>query len=159
MSIIALKSDGDLSWIELDGLTIYVSADDEKAADLCLGITQDLELLRETVCGKISSIRYQSDLHPDIRETKIDQLERALANAGVPRCTEVVDLDFDGFVLKVGVIFEPAEWHTNSPAYLEIVSVTHRGADANSFINFIGTDDVWDRITDLVSMGDKRGGK
>jgi hypothetical protein len=159
MSVIALKSDGDLSWIELDGLTIYISADDEKVADLCLNITQDLELLRETVCKKISSVRYQSDLHPEVRETKIDKLERALETAGVPRCTEVVDVDFDGFVLKVGVNFEAAEYHSNSPAFLEVVSVTHRGADVHSFIDFMGAEDVWERIADVVAMGSKWGGK
>ena len=150
MSVIALKSDGDLSWIELDGLTIYISADDEKVADLCLNITQDLELLRETVCKKISSIRYQSDLHPEVRETKIDKLERALETAGIPRCDHIEEVHYEGIDLVIGYNFEAAEWHSNSPAYLEVVSITHRGADMSSFIDLVGGPDGFDKVASLL---------
>jgi hypothetical protein len=150
MSVIALKSDGDLSWIELDGLTIYISADDEKVADLCLSITQDLELLRETVCKKISSIRYQSDLHPEVRETKIDKLERALETAGIPRCDHIEEVHYEGIDLVIGYNFEAAEWHSNSPAYLEVVSITHRGADMSSFIDLVGGPDGFDKVASLL---------
>lgn len=150
MTIIALKSDGDLSWIELDGLTIYIGADDVQVADLCLAITQDLELLRDTVRKKINSIRYQSDLSRDLREKKIDALERAAHKAGVPITQYTAQVTLYGIDLMVGYEMEPEELETGTPPYLQVMSVTHRGQDMMEFIDNVGGDDAFEEIANLL---------
>ena len=150
MTIIALKSDGDLSWIELDGLTIYIGADDVQVADLCLAITQDLELLRDTVRKKISSIRYQSDMHRDVRDEQIRKLRKALTMAGVPDCQHTAQVTLHGIDLVVGYDTEPEELETGTPPYLEVMSVTHCGQDMMEFIEHIGGTDAFEEIANLL---------
>lgn len=150
MSIIALKTDGDLSWIELDGLTIYIGADDAHVADLCLAVTQDLELLRDTVRKKINSIRWQSDLSRDLRDKKIDLLERAAHKAGVPITMYTAQVTLHGIDLVVGYEMEPEELETGTPPSLTVMSVTHCGQDMVDFINSIGGDDAFEEIANLL---------
>jgi len=150
MTTIALKTDGDLSWIELDGLTIHIGNDDAHTADLCLAITQDLELLRDTVRKKINAIRWQSDLSRDLREKKIDLLERALHMAGVPITQYTAQVTLHGIDLVVGYDMEPEELETGTPPSLTVMSVTHCGQDMVDFINSIGGDDAFEEIANLL---------
>lgn len=157
MSQLNLCLSDDVSYISLDGHIIYTGVDMDEVGDKYEAVSLDLELLRETVINKMHSIRYQSDQHRDVRDSRCDALLIALANAGVPFCDDIVEVDFDGFVLMVGVNVEGAEWHTNSPESFEIMSVTHRGADAMSFIDTLGGRDGWDRFATIVH--DKWSGK
>ena len=157
MSQLNLCLADDVSYISLDGHIIYTGVDMDEVGDKYEAVSLDLEVLRETVVSKIHSIRWQSDQHPDVRESRCDALRVALANAGVPECDDIVEVDFDGFVLMVGVNVESAEEYTNSPESFEIMSVTHRGADAMSFIDTLGGRDGWDRFAAIVY--DKWSGK
>jgi len=148
MSQLNLCLADDVSYISLDGHIIYTGVDMDEVGDKYEAVSLDLELLRETVINKMHSIRYQSDQHRDVRESRCDALRLALSNAGVPECDDIVEVDFEGFVLMVGVNVEAAEDYTNSPGDFDIVSVTHRGADAMEFINTIGGDAGWERIAD-----------
>lgn len=150
MTIIALKSDGDLSWIELNGLTIYIGADDVQVADLCLAITQDLELLRDTVRKKISSIRYQSDMHRDVRDEQIRKLRKALTMAGVPDCQYHALVTLEGIDLMVGFDRESEELETGTPPHLEIMSVTHCGKDMMAFMDTISNTDVFETLANSL---------
>ena len=150
MSIISLKSDGDLSWIELDGLTIYIGADDAHVADLCLAVTQDLELLRDTVRKKINSIRWQSDLSRDQRDKKIDLLERAAHKAGVPITQYTAQVTLHGIDLTVGYEMEREDLETGLPPCLTVMSITHCGKDMVEFIEHIGGDDAFEEIANLL---------
>ena len=150
MSRLALSLSESVSSIELDGNIIYTGTDMDEVGAQFEMMSLNLELLRETVCKKMFAIQYQSDQSRDIRETRCEALRRALENAGVPQCDDVLRLNFEGFILHVGVTMEPDEWHTNSPGTFEIVSATHRGADAMEFINTIGGDDAWERLTELA---------
>jgi hypothetical protein len=150
MSSIGLLIAPDSTSILLDGHMIFTSADRDHANATFKVITHDLESLRTTVRKMMNSIKTQSDLSPVVRQAKCEELESALENAGVPMCDEVFELDFEGFVLKLGVNREPAEWHTNSPEFFEIVSATHRGADATEFINTIGPANVWDKLACMI---------
>ena len=150
MSHLNLCLSDDVSYISLDGHIIYTGVDPDEVGDKYEAVSLDLEVLRETVVSKIHSIRWQSDQHPDVRESRCDALRLALSNAGVPECDDIVEVDFDGFVLMVGINVEAAEEETNSPEAFEIMSVTHRGADAMGFIDTIGGKDVWERLANRV---------
>ena len=158
MSRISMIINGDTLNVALNGNIIFSTADADKAGVVFKSACNDLEALRETACKKINSIKYRSDLSADVREFACEQIEKALEDAGVPVCDEIFDLDFEGFTLRVGVRMEAAEWHTNSPEVFEIVSATHRGADAIEFINMVGTKDVWDRLVGMIDyeIGSKK---
>ena len=157
MSTLNLCLSDDVSYISLDGHIIYTGIDPDEVGDKYEAVSLDLEVLRATVVRKMSSIRYQSDQHRDVRESRCDALRLALSNAGVPECDDIVEVDYDGFLLMVGVNIERAESFTNSPESFEIMSVTHRGADAMSFIDTIGGSAGWERIAS--SAYDKWSGK
>jgi len=150
MTTIALKTDGDLSWIELDGLTIHIGNDDAHTADLCLAITQDLELLRDTVRKCINRMRWQTDLPRNVRDMKIDALERAVHKAGVPITQYTAQVTLHGIDLVVGYDMEPEELETGTPPCLTVMSVTHCGKDMVDFIERIGGDDAFEEIANLL---------
>jgi len=150
MSIIALRTDGELTWLELEGQTFFITPNHELAEETCLRCVEDLEFLRETVTSRINAIRYQSDDHVDVKESKIDKLDCALGKAGIPRCDNIEEVHYEGIDLVIGYNFEAAEWHSNSPAYLEVVSITHRGADMSSFIDLVGGPDGFDKVASLL---------
>ena len=150
MSKIALLIAPDSTSILLDGHMIFASANPDEAGAMFKEVTHNLESLRTTAYKMMNSIKNQSDLSPVVRQAKCEQLEVALENAGVPVCDEVFDVDFEGFVLKFGVNIEPAERHSNSPELFEIVSATHRGADATEFINAVGPDNIWDKLACMI---------
>ena len=148
MSQLNLCLSDDVSYISLDGHIIYTGVDMDEVGEKYEAVSLDLEVLRETVVRKMHSIRWQSDQHPDVRESRCDALRLALSNAGVPECDDIVEVDFDGFVLMVGINVERAEECTNTPASVEIMSITHRGADAMLFIDTIGGDEAFEDIVD-----------
>lgn len=150
MSQLNLCLSDDVSYISLDGHIIYTGVDMDEVGDKYEAVSLDLELLRETVVSKMHSIKYQSDQHPDVRESRCDALRLALSNAGIPICDDIVEVEIEGFMVLVGINVEHAEPENNTPADFEIVSVTHRGADAMGFIDTIGGKDVWDRFADIV---------
>jgi hypothetical protein len=150
MSIIALRTDGELTWLELEGQTFFITPNHELAEETCLRCVEDLEFLRETVTSRINAIRYQSDDHVDVKESKIDKLDCALGKTGIPRCDNIEEVHYEGIDLVIGYNFEAAEWHSNSPAYLEVVSITHRGADMSSFIDLVGGPDGFDKVASLL---------
>jgi len=150
MSVITLRTDAEFTWLELEGQLFFITPNHELAEETCLRCVEDLEFLRETVTSQINAIRYQSDAHVDVKESKIDKLDRALGNAGVPRCDQIEEVHYEGIDLVIGYNFEAAEWHSNSPAYLEVVSITHRGADMSSFIDLVGGSDGFDKVANLL---------
>lgn len=152
MSRISLLIAADVSSIQLDGLTIFSSADKDEVGIKFKEVIDDLEALRKTVCKAMNIIKFKSDLSFAARDVKCQEFERALENAGVPLCDDIYTLNFEGFELKVGANIEPAEWDTNSPAFLEIVSATHRGVDATEFINTIGGDEAWEKLCAMIDL-------
>lgn len=158
MSRISLIISGDVMNVALNSNIIFSTADEREASTVFKSVCNDLEVLRELACKKINSIKHKSDMSADVREFACERIEKALEDAGVPVCNEIFDVDFEGFTLRVGVRIEAAEWHTNSPEVFEIVSATHRGADAIEFINTIGTKDVWDRLVGMIDyeIGSKK---
>ena len=157
MSIITLRTNAEFTWLELGGHQFFITPNHDLAEETCLRCCEDLEFLRETVISRINAIRYQSDDHADVKESKIDKLRNALENVGVPMCDDIVEVDYDGFVLMVGINVERAEECTNTPASVEIMSITHRGADAMLFIDTIGGDEAFEDIVDRAF--DKWSGK
>lgn len=153
MSRISLLIAADVSSIQLDGLTIFSSANKDEVGIKFKEVIDNLEVLRETVRKAMNIIKFKSDLSFPARDLKCQEFERALWNAGVPLCDDIFSLEFEGgFVLKVGANIEPAEWDTNSPGFVEIVSVTHRGADATEFINALGGNDAWEKLTAMIDL-------
>jgi hypothetical protein len=97
---------------------------------------------------------YQSDDHADVKASKVEKLERALANVGVGVCDHTEEVHYEGVDLVIGYNFDHDECHRNSPAYLEVISITHRGQDITGLIDLLGGSAGFDKIADLLE-GDK----
>jgi len=121
---------------------------------LCIRCCEDLEFLRETVKRKINAIKYQSDDHTDVKASKVEKLERALSNVGVGVCDHMEEVHYEGVDLVIGYNFDHDECQRNSPAYLEVISITHRGQDITGLIDLLGGSAGFDKIADLLE-GDK----
>jgi hypothetical protein len=154
MSIIALRTDAEFTWLEIEGQLFFITPNHELAEETCLRCVEDLEFLRETVTSQINAIRFQSDAHVDVKESKIDKLDRALGNVGIPRCDHIEEVHYEGVDLVIGYNFDHDECHRNSPAYLEVISITHRGQDITGLIDLLGGPAGFDKIADLLE-GDK----
>ena len=154
MSIIALRTDGEYTWLEIEGQSFFITPNPEHAEETCIRCVEDLEFLRETVGRKISAIKYQSDDHADVKNSKVEKLERALANVGVGVCDHIEEVHYEGVDLVIGYNFDHDECHRNSPAYLEVISITHRGQDITGLIDLLGGPAGFDKIADLLE-GDK----
>ena len=154
MSIIGLRTDGELTWLEIEGQTFFITENPESAEETCIRCCEDLEFLRETVTSKINSIKYQSDAHADVKASKVEKLERALANVGIGVCDHIEEVHYEGVDLVIGYNFDHDECHRNSPAYLEVISITHRGQDITGLIDLLGGSAGFDKIADLLE-GDK----
>jgi len=150
MSIIALRTDAEFTWLEIEGQMFFITPNHELAEETCIRCCEDLEFLRETVTCQINAIRHQSDAHVDVKESKIDKLDRALGNVGIPRCDHIEEIHYEGIDLVIGYNLDAAEWHTNSPAHLEVVSITHRGQDITGLIDLLGGPAGFDKIADLL---------
>ena len=154
MSVIALRTDGEFTWLEIEGQSFYITSNHDLAEETCIRCVEDLEFLRETVCSRINAIKYQSDDHVDVKASKVERLERALANVGVGVCDHIEEVHYEGVDLVIGYNFDHDECHRNSPAYLEVISITHRGQDITGLIDLLGGPAGFDKIANLLE-GDK----
>ena len=154
MSIIALRTDAEFTWLEIEGQTFFITSNHEHAEEMCIRCAEDLEFLCETVKRKINAIKYQSDDHTDVKASKAEKLERALSNVGIGVCDHIEEVHYEGVDLVIGYNLDHDECHRNSPAYLEVISITHRGQDITGLIDLLGGSAGFDKIADLLE-GDK----
>jgi hypothetical protein len=154
MSVITLRTDAEFTWLEIEGQSFFITPNHDLAEETCIRCVEDLEFLRETVCSRINAIKYQSDDHVDVKTSKVERLERALANVGVGVCDHTEEVHYEGVDLVIGYNFDHDECHRNSPAYLEVISITHRGQDITGLIDLLGGSAGFDKIADLLE-GDK----
>ena len=154
MGIIALRTDAEFTWLEIEGQLFFITPNHDLAEETCIRCVEDLEFLRETVCSRINAIKYQSDAHADVKNSKVEKLERALANVGVGVCDHIEEVHYEGVDLVIGYNFDHDECHRNSPAYLEVISITHRGQDITGLIDLLGSSAGFDKIANLLE-GDK----
>ena len=63
MSIIALRTDGEYTWLEIEGQSFFITPNPEHAEEICIRCVEDLEFLRETVGRKISAIKCKNITH------------------------------------------------------------------------------------------------
>ena len=154
MSVITLRTDAEFTWLEIEGQSFFITPNHDLAEETCIRCVEDLEFLRETVCSRINAIKYQSDDHVDVKASKVERLERALANVGVGVCDHTEEVHYEGVDLVIGYNFDHDECHRNSPAHLEVISITHRGQDITGLIDLLGGPAGFDKIADLLE-GDK----
>jgi hypothetical protein len=154
MSVITLRTDAEFTWLEIEGQSFFITPNHDLAEETCIRCVEDLEFLRETVCSRINAIKYQSDDHADVKNSRVEKLERALANVGVGVCDHIEEVHCEGVDLVIGYNFDHDECHRNSPAYLEVISITHRGQDITGLIDLLGGPAGFDKIADLLE-GDK----
>ena len=154
MSVITLRADAEFTWLEIEGQSFFITPNHDLAEETCIRCVEDLEFLRETVCSRINAIKYQSDDHVDVKASKVERLERALANVGVGVCDHIEEVHYEGVDLVIGYNFDHDECHRNSPAYLEVISITHRGQDITGLIDLLGGPAGFDKIANLLE-GDK----
>jgi len=154
MSIIALRTDAEFTWLEIEGQLFFITPNHELVEETCLRCVEDLEFLRETVTSQINAIKYQSDDHTDVKASKVEKLERALSNVGIGVCDHIEEVHYEGVDLVIGYNFDHDECQRNSPAYLEVISITHRGQDITGLIDLLGGSAGFDKIADLLE-GDK----
>ena len=154
MSVITLRTDAEFTWLEIEGQSFFITPNHDLAEETCIRCVEDLEFLRETVCSRINAIKYQSDDHVDVKASKVEKLERARANVGVGVCDHTEEVHYEGVDLVIGYNFDHDECHRNSPAYLEVISITHRGQDITGLIDLLGGPAGFDKIADLLE-GDK----
>ena len=150
MSIIALRTDAEFTWLELEGQTFFITSNHEHAEEMCIRCCEDLEFLRETVQRKINAIKYQSDDHTDVKASKVEKLERALSNVGIGVCDHIEEVHYEGVDLVIGYNFDHDECKRNSPAYLEVISITHRGQDITGLIDLLGGNAGFDKVANLL---------
>lgn len=154
MSVITLRTDAEFTWLEIEGQSFFITPNHDLAEETCIRCVEDLEFLRETVRCRISAIMHQSDDHADVKNSKVERLERALANVGVGICDHIEEVHYEGVDLVIGYNFDHDECHRNSPAYLEVISITHRGQDITGLIDLLGGPAGFDKVADLLE-GDK----
>ena len=73
---------------------------------------------------------------------------------GVGVCDHTEEVHYEGVDLVIGYNFDHDECHRNSPAHLEVISITHRGQDITGLIDLLGGPAGFDKIADLLE-GDK----
>ena len=150
MSVITLRTNAEFTWLEIEGQSFFITPNHDLAEETCLRCVEDLEFLRETVKRRINAIKYQSDDHVDVKNSKIDKLERALHKAGVPNTQYIGQVKLHGIDLTVGYEMEREDLETGLPPCLTVMSVTHCGKDMVDFISRLGGDDVFEEIANLL---------
>ena len=90
----------------------------------------------------------------DCEMTGLDLERDALIEIAVLVTDADLNILGEGVDLVIGYNFDHDECHRNSPAYLEVISITHRGQDITGLIDLLGGPAGFDKIADLLE-GDK----